>query len=364
MIKSVPLCLNIPPPVPPAVAPIEGQGFGHRFKVLMQEIKTFFVDLFHAIGDIFSQRSPLGKVFKLSIGILSVAGRATGEAFHCDGLLKALTVADTVNDVGDIVADADHLINQRYKKEDKEHKKWPVVATAAFLVADVAGLFLWLNDLAIINLAKISAAIGRGFSKLASVLGSGFAKFTSSLKACPFMAKVLAKFTLMNVLRGIVAGAFLALAINEIKEFVNAIRKRDIQKVLGSIFYLASYVTEIALKILVIAGATNVLGLAVLGCLAAGYWLTGNIIDLVRTYRKERDKHFVIHVHRDREKEIAKEMPPVAITTDVLNQYKEKHRKEFKRDEEFILKAIRKYEEKLQKQHKKVYQPQVLAGAA
>lgn len=274
---------------------VQGKGFGHQIKIAKERMTLFFRDLFNAIGKAFNERSPLGKIFKLSINVLTGIQHALGSTFRGAGLLQALNVVDTFNDFFDIVVDSDHLINRRYRKEDKVTKeikinKCALIAAIAFFVADVVGLVLWLNDLAMINLAKVSATIGRGFSKLTSALGPGFAKFTSAVvKACPFVAKVIAKVTLVNVLRGIVSGAFLALAINECRKLVNAIRQRDIKKIVNRVLYLISYLAEVALKVLAIAGCASVPGLVAVGCIAAGFGLAAFLMKAICEYRKSRE---------------------------------------------------------------------------
>ncbi len=310
MVTATNYLVNHNPNQNPNAVEIEGEGFGHRFKIFREKAHHAIMDAFRAIGEAFNQRSPLGKIFKFSINILTGVAHSVGHAFHGAGLLKALNIVDGFSDCLDIFSDANHLVNQKYRKKLKDEKgnalkdkygdvrrgpiknKIALTATIAFFVADVAGLVLWLNDLALINLGKLSASIGKGFAKLGAALGPKFAQFSQTfIKTFPFVAKVAAKVTLVNVLRGVVAGAFLALAINESRNLVNAIKERNVQKIVNSSLYLASYVTEIALKVLVIVGFTNVYGLVVLGCLAAGLGLAAFFMEVVRKYREERALH-------------------------------------------------------------------------
>lgn len=266
----------------------EKQAFGHRFKVVKEKLRLFFVEFFHAIGRAFSERSPLGKILKFSINVLTGIGHAAGPAFRGAGLLHALKTCDAYNDCLDIAMDVDHFVNAGFKKDGIN--KWSLTASVGFFAADVAGLALWLDELAFINLAQISAKIGNGVSKLTSVLRPALTKVNTVIKACPFLAQVAVKITLLNVIRGVVAGAFLALAINESRKLVNAIREKNIQEIVNCSLYLASFVAEIALKVLVIVGMTNVPGLVVVGCLAAGFGLSAFFMEVIRKYREEKAK--------------------------------------------------------------------------
>ncbi len=320
--------------------PKEGRAFGHRFKIILEKMKVLFHDLFRSLSDAVSQRSPLGKIYKLNINILTAVGHVSGAAFRGAGLLKVLRIADNFNDCLDAVADVDHFVNKRYyeklkegdaikagdkiRQEDNKYKYNPVdeakrgakvqkgeeiyrinrsklVASTAFLIADIVGMVLWLDELAIISLAKISASIGRGASKLAAVTHldkfvNVAAKFFAPvspqalMRTFPATAKIFAKITVVNTLRTIVAGAFLALTINEFVNLAGAIRERNIQKIVNSSIYIVSYVAEIALKILVIASCTSVPGLVAVGCIAAGFGLAGFVMEVVRKYMEERAK--------------------------------------------------------------------------
>ncbi len=277
-------------PNPPDV---QGQGFGHKFEVVREKLKIFFIDLFHAIADAFNEHSRLGKIFKFSINVLNGIAYAVGSAFHGAGLLKVLNIADNFNDCLDLILDADHFINGKFKDKEGKVNKFSLVANLAFLVADVGGIVLWLNDLALINLAKISASIGKGFSKLASALGPGLTKFTQVVtRTHPFIAKTAVKFaakvTLINVIRGLVGVAFLALAINEVRNIVSAVKERNIQKVVNSSLYLTSYIAEIALKVLALASCTCVPGLITVGCIAAGFGLAAFFMEVILKYRESR----------------------------------------------------------------------------
>lgn len=282
---------NLPEqPLQPVVAQ-EGRGFGHKFKVVKEKIKHFFMDAFHAIAESFNKRSPLGKIFKLSINVLTGVGSVAGPGFRGAGLLRSVTVLDNFNDCLDIAGDVSHFVNGNYKNSKGNINKSKLIASLAFFAADVGGLVLWLNDLMILPLAKASAAIGRGFSKLAAALGPRFTNFVNTaVKTLPFVAKVAAKVTLVNVVRSVVGVAFLALAANECRKIVKAIRERDIKEVINHSLYLVSYIAEVALKVLAIVSCTCVPGLVAVGCIAAGFGLAAFIMEVVRKIQEERAK--------------------------------------------------------------------------
>lgn len=272
---------------PPETKEAEGSSWGHHFKVFNEKVKDFFIHVFHAIGETFSKRSSLGKLVKFSINILTGVGHTVGGVFRGAGLLPVLQLTEGCFDALDILGDIDHFANDRYKKDGVNH--WCLTASIGFFIADVGGLFLWLDDLALISLSKVGATIGNGFSRLASALGKGFTESASTaLKACPLLAKIAARITLVNVVQGVVGGAYFLLVIDESLKLVRVIDEKNIQEIVNCAFYLASYITEVALKILVIVGFTNVYGLVALGCLATGLYLTGTIIGIIREFREER----------------------------------------------------------------------------
>lgn len=293
---------NIVPPNPPQDPEIRGKGFGHRFKGVFDDAEILFVDAFRAIGEVFNKRSPLGKCYKLSIHVLTGIGHVAGPHFRGAGLLKALGIVDNVNDAFDLFHDTEqlvqefdrHVVNKKKLEEADNPEKdkinpVTITATLAFFTADLGGLTLWLNDLKFLDLARASASIGKGFSKLATALGPNFAKFTNAaVKTLPIITKVAAKMTLVNVIRGVVGFAFVALAVNECIKMSAAIRERNWKEVINSSLQLVSCVAEVALKVLVIASFTCVPALVAVGCIAAGFGLAAFIMEVVCKFQKER----------------------------------------------------------------------------
>lgn len=272
---------------------------GGGLKTVAKKIKIISIDTIRVAGDVVKERPRLGKVVKLTLSILTGVGYAVGNAFRGAGLIRALSITDGLLDVGDLAADADHLINKRYQEYEKDPRtgekikkpvdKWALAATINLLVADVGGVLLWLDELVLINLSKISATIGQGFSKLAAALGPRFTGFTASLaKSCPFLAKTIAKISLLNVLRTIVGAAFVCLIVHESVKMGQAIKAKEYHEMAISLLNIASYTAEVALKVLAIAGCTTVPGLVALGCVAAGMGLAAIVYKLVKDYREER----------------------------------------------------------------------------
>ncbi|QLH37079.1 MAG: hypothetical protein HWD61_13830 [Parachlamydiaceae bacterium] len=275
---------------PPEIIQKEGKGFGHHFKVIREKVQTFIVDAFRALAKVFNERSPLGKVYKLSINVLTGIGHAVGSNFRGAGLLKALGIVDNFNDCLDFVEDTDHFIHARFNdKHGKVANRWEFAARIALLIADVGGIVLWLNDLTFISLSKASAAIGKGFSKLASALGPTFNRAINGVvKTLPFVAKVAAKVTLLNVIRSVVGFAFIALAANECRKIYTAIKERNWKEAANCSLNLISYAAEVALKALAIVSCTCIPGLVAVGCVAAGFGLASFIMKAVREYQEER----------------------------------------------------------------------------
>lgn len=272
---------------------------GGGLKTVAHKIKVISIDTIRVAGDVVKERPRLGKVVKLTLSILTGVGHAVGNAFRGAGLIRALSITDGLLDVGDLAADADHLINKRYQEYEKDPKtgekikkpvdKWALAATINLLIADVGGVLLWLDELVLINLSKISATIGQGFSKLAAALGPRFTGFTASLaKSCPFLAKMIAKISLLNVLRTVVGAAFVCLIVHESVKMSQAIKAKEYHEMAISLLNIASYTAEVALKVLAIAGCTTVPGLVALGCVAAGMGLAAIVYKLVKNYREER----------------------------------------------------------------------------
>lgn len=296
----------------PLLVEVVGSSNGHKVKVISEE-PTIYGDLRKAIFDL-NQRSPMGYLFRFSISLLSGANHAL-HSFRGARLLKFLNAANDIHDFFAVIIDVDLLVNHIKHKKDKqgnfkkdtnekplrksrfldkndEIKKCSLIANIAFLVADIGGVFLLLDELKLVSLAKVSASIGNKFSTLAASFGPRFAQFTSSVvKTAPFVTKVVAKLTLVNLIRSVVAGAFVALALNDARRIYCAYEKGDWGKLINCSLSCASYVTEIALQALALISFSYVPVLVVLGGVAAGLGLAAFIMSSVRRYRKERDEY-------------------------------------------------------------------------
>lgn len=271
-----------------------------RFRIIIHAVKNFFIDLFSAIGEAFKNRSPFSKICKFTVNLLTGIAHKAGHAFRGAGLLKVLSITEGVLDLGDLAADAHEVLNE---KRDPA-KKWAFGATVALLVADVGGFFLFLDELAFISLSKFSETIGKGLSKLAEGVCKGFVHTWNVLKKTyPMLGKVVAKISLLNIIRGIVTAAFVCLLVQETKNLIQAIRAKQIHDVMRSLFNLASYIAEIVLKVLVIVGCITTPGIVALSCIAAGLGLAAFIYEVVRDYQKERALE---HVNKEAPLEILK----------------------------------------------------------
>ncbi|MBS4167377.1 MULTISPECIES: hypothetical protein [unclassified Neochlamydia] len=261
---------------------------GYEIKSTWVELKLFFSDLFQVIAQVFAERLFFGKVFKLSIHLLTGLACIRGNTFQGTRLLGALSAADSLLTLGDLAVDANDLVNKRYleieenSKSKKVFNKCSLFASIGSFVADIGGLFLWLDELALINLLKIKATVGRNFSKLANSNKKLLTYLTNCLRK---MSPMVAKISLVIGLQGVEALAILCLSVNEFKHLANVVGSKPTYKIALSIINLASYIAEITLKILAITGHITVPGIAAMGCAAAGCGLAAFLLEAIYNYR-------------------------------------------------------------------------------
>lgn len=91
-----------------------------------------------------------------------------------------------------------------------------------------------------------------------------------------------------NVLRGVVGVAYFTLFIHDARHLKKDIQEKNVIKIVEHAFNSVSYISEVALRILLIAGCAYVPVLTVVGGLAAGFGLMGFFIKTIYEYRKER----------------------------------------------------------------------------
>ncbi|BBI17309.1 hypothetical protein [Neochlamydia sp. S13] len=261
---------------------------GYDIKSTWFELKVFFIDLFRVIAQVFAERSFFGKVFKLSIHLLTGLACIRGNTYQGARLLGALSATDSLLTLGDLAIDANDLVNKRYCEIEKNSKnkkvfnKWSLFASIGSLVADIGGLFFWLDELALINLLKIKATIGKNFSRL---VNSNTMLFTCLTNCLGRMSPMFAKISLVIGLQGIEAMAILCLSVNEVKHLANVVDTKQTYKIVLSIISLASYIAEINLKILATTGYIAVPGIAAMGCAAAGCGLAAFLLEAIYNYR-------------------------------------------------------------------------------
>lgn len=178
-----------------------------------------------------------------------------------------------------LAKDADYFINQRYKEVRDENGNLVTVrdtfaaigGNVASFVADIGGSVLWLEELGFLKLGQMADAIGKVkvfgcVPKLVScvpVLGklevvSKAARAIGDLRVFSCIAKISLTFVTLRALDLM----FAFFAIDSIMKYRKA--ENDPQKICAAL-HLSSYIAELALSALLLAGVTNLIGLGVLG---------------------------------------------------------------------------------------------------
>lgn len=151
-----------------------------------------------------------------------------------------LTQSSDMIETAQIFSDIDYLLNRKYKNDGK----WAIAGNVSLFFSDICGVFLWLNELTVIQLAKISNALGK----------------------VPVL-KVLAKVTLINVVKCTYTAGYALLGFDAIYRLVH--EKETIKKRQAALD-LASCTAEVAFGIFLLSGGTSVPLYISFGIVAAG----------------------------------------------------------------------------------------------
>lgn len=202
------------------------------------------VKVFDGLGKIREDGSAFVKAFKIvdfaALGIIALGSQMIGLPILKLKASIALNVADCFQFFGDI----DYFVKGNYKNDRGSVNKLSLVGNILVTLADFGGVVLWLNELKIIQLAKWGASLGK-----------------------QAIFSPLVRFGLTRIL-GVVGGAgFVFLGADAVYRMATAKNKYQFGK---ACFDLAWSVSEIALRVFILAGCTNVPGLVTLGILAAG----------------------------------------------------------------------------------------------
>lgn len=190
-------------------------------------------------------------------------------------LKKAVAFIDFVQLAGDL----NYVVNKKYKEKTDEKgnvikladSKAMIAAHAAMATADAGGALLWMQDLGFLNLSKTAEALGQ--VKLFSFVPNAVAS-VPSLQKIGFIERAaqaignfkvfghLSKLSCLTVtLRALdLMYAFFALdAAQRIIKAPNATHRTS------ATLDLSSYISELVLSALLLAGVTNIVGLGIAG---------------------------------------------------------------------------------------------------
>ncbi|HEV8051751.1 MAG TPA: hypothetical protein VGP47_04590 [Parachlamydiaceae bacterium] len=177
-----------------------------------------------------------------------------------------------------VIADVEYFVRGKFKASVNEKGEIKPRDTNAviggkfsFMVADMCGALLWLNEMSFISLSKAATAIGeaRVFNVVPKIISS--IPVLRDMSGLQKVAKAVGEFRLFSfvkntsmlfvTLRAIDLG-YALFAIDAGRRLLNA--SNDIQKISASLD-LSSYLAELTLSAIMLAGVTNVVGLGIVG---------------------------------------------------------------------------------------------------
>lgn len=164
-------------------------------------------------------------------------------------LRSQLIIADKVINCFLFIGDIDYFVNRRFIKEGEPINVFVLIGTSFITAVDFGSLLSWLNDLKIIDLGRVSMAMG---------------------KVPVFRTMALVNLsTYLGVGSLIAVGFFLADAVNR---FDNACNKDQRIKAMIDI---AGRIVGISLIIFTLSGGTAVPALVILGTMSAALGIAG-----------------------------------------------------------------------------------------
>lgn len=164
-------------------------------------------------------------------------------------LRSQLVVADKVIDCFSLIGDIDYFVNRRFKKEGEPINKLMLIGNIFITAVDLGSVASWLNDLKILDLGRISLAMGKvPVLKIVT---------TASLGTCLGVGAIIG------------VGFFTADAVRR------AIYAENKEQRTKAMIDIATNTAKIALITFTLSGGTNVPTLVVLGTLSAGLGIAG-----------------------------------------------------------------------------------------
>lgn len=259
---------------------------GHSASVLKEGVLTFTNGVFSVAQKLFSSMnlvfsdtpSTAGFFRKLDhhvLRFLEHVGDAQGKLTTVQTFIKHnVAFIDFVQ----VIADVEYFVRGRFKasvNEKGEIKPRDANAVIAgkfsFMVADTCGALLWLNEMSFISLSKAAAAIGeaRVFNVVPKIVSSipvlrdfsGLQKVANAIGEFRLFSFVKNTSLVFVTLRAIDLG-YALFAIDAGRRLLNA--KNSNQKISAGLD-LSSYLAELTLSAIMLAGVTNVIGLGIVG---------------------------------------------------------------------------------------------------
>jgi hypothetical protein len=231
--------------------------------------------VFARLGDLQMSTYELACFFRKIERYLLCAVESAKSAHIAKVLINYIAFIDFVQ----LARDIDYFVNARWKgmHDDKGgivSKRDGIAAIAAnvmSLVADIGGALLWLEEMAFFNLSKAAAAVGnvRLFGAVPELIASvpclrdiktltQAADAVGNLRVFSFLTKISPLFITLRALDLM----YVFFTVDAVQKLMHA--ENHYQKMSEGL-YLSSYVSEMALSALLMAGVTNPIGLGVAG---------------------------------------------------------------------------------------------------
>lgn len=224
--------------------------------------------IFWSLGNLSETTNELAAACrKLHKHSLHLIGHLTKSPEKFGKLIKILSSYVGYIDFLQVAADVDYFVRGKFKKENFLQ----VGAHIACFVANVGGALLWLEDMAFINLSKATTAIGnwRAFEFVPKVLSTipVLRDMTVLQKAAKAIGElrvfsVLTKVSPLTIVLRAIDLAYAFLAIEAANRLIKSEKKE--QKISAGLD-LSSYVAELVLSAVILAGVTNIIALGSIG---------------------------------------------------------------------------------------------------
>lgn len=233
--------------------PYSGSCCGHAYKVISDGVSDVASGVFsgtkkmvHTLGHLRLDANAFSKMLKLSTYAFTAVEAAMGRPGMFAIASKRILMTDGIMDSFQCLDQIGYFGMGKHKGDSI----YNILGNVSFGVVGVGGIALLLEEVTLINLSKIGEAIGSiPVFGMATQLGVGLGTIVSSA----------------------VGIAFAFWGANAIRDIVQS---DDPQENTKAWLMLTWCVSEVALKVFVVAGGTNPVGLIALGTIAAVLGIT------------------------------------------------------------------------------------------